>query len=182
MEVDDDNKRWSILESEVIKSIKEMKNGKAMGTDKIPIELLRALDEEGWKMFTEICNEIYEKSVWPKDFREIIMIPIGKKKNTKKCEEHRTLSLISHAAKILLRALNRRLYTTMGEQFGFRSGTGTRDAIGMLRILSERYIEKGRKVYAVFIDLEKAFDRVNWGRLMEILRRHGVRWRERRLI
>ena len=41
------------------------------------------------------------------------------------------------------------------EQFGFRKGKGTRDAIGLIQTIGERYIEKDKDVYAVFVDLEK---------------------------
>jgi len=68
------------------------------------------------------------------------------------------------------------------EQFGFRKGKGTRDAIGLLRTIGERYIEKGKEVCLLFVDLEKAFDRVNWTKLMEILKKIGVDWKERRLL
>ena len=142
---------------------------------------------EGRKEVMSLCKEIYNKGKWPKEFSEMIMIPIPKKKNTKKCEEFRTISLISHIAKILLRTINRRLYARSNgnireEQYGFRKGMGTRDAIGLLRVIGERYIEKGKKVYATFIDLEKAFDRVEWKMLMSIIKKHGVEWKERRLI
>ena len=66
------------------------------------------------------------------------------------------------------------------EQFGFRKGKGTRNAIGLIRTIGERYIEKDKDVYAVFVDLEKAFDRVNWGKLWGILNKIGVDWKERR--
>ena len=58
------------------------------------------------------------------------------------------------------------------EQFGFRKGNGTRAAIGLIRTIGERYIEKD--VYAVFVDLEKAFDRVDWKKLMGILKKIAV--------
>ncbi|MGX9339096.1 reverse transcriptase domain-containing protein, partial [Pantoea dispersa] len=89
--------------------------------------------------------------------------------------------------KIIARILNRRLEHkiegVMGEdQFGFRKGKGTRDAIGMVRILSERVLAVNEEVCACFIDWQKAFDRVNWTKLMNILKEIGVNWRDRRLI
>ena len=42
--------------------------------------------------------------------------------------------------------------------------------------------EKDKDVYAVFVDLEKAFDRVDWKKLMGILKKIGVDWKERRLL
>ena len=52
----------------------------------------------------------------------------------------------------------------------------------MTRTIRKRYIEKDKDVYAVFVDLEKAFDRVDWKKLMGILKKIGVDWKERRLL
>ncbi|KAJ4428794.1 hypothetical protein ANN_25787 [Periplaneta americana] len=60
-------------------------------------------------------------------------------------------------------------------------GKDTRDAVGLLRTIGERYLEKNKEVYVVFVDLEKAFDRVDWNKLMGILKKIGVDWKERRL-
>ena len=71
---------------------------------------------------------------------EPVLLPIQKKNNVKKCEEFRSISLISHTAKIILRIANRRLRFKMEEeQFGFRKGKGTRDAIGWIRTIEKRY-------------------------------------------
>ena len=65
-----------------------------------------------------------------------------KKTQATKCSDHRTISLIAHTAnaiaKILRRRIERKIEDAFGEDhFGFRRGKGTRDAIGMLRIISE---------------------------------------------
>jgi hypothetical protein len=52
----------------------------------------------------------------------------------------------------------------------------------MLRIISERTLEIDKELSVCFIDWQKAFDRVNWTKLMQILRENGIDWRERRLI
>ena len=78
------------------------------------------------------------------------------KYNAKKFKEFRTITLISHTAKILLRILNRRLlYKMEEEQFGFRTRKATRDEIGLIRTIGERYLEKDKDVYAVFVDFKK---------------------------
>ena len=68
------------------------------------------------------------------------------------------------------------------DQFGFRRGKGTRDAIGMMRIIAERTLETDEELCVCFIDWQKAFDRVNWTNLMHMLKRIVIDWRERRLI
>ena len=67
-------------------------------------------------------------------------------------------------------------------QFGFRKGVGTRDAIGVMRLIGERSIENGKDVFVCFVDFEKAFDRVNWSKMMKVLRDIKVDWKDRRLI
>jgi len=68
------------------------------------------------------------------------------------------------------------------EQFGFRRGKGTRDAIGMIRIIAERTLEIDEELCICFIDWQKAFDRVNWTKLMQMLKRNDIDWREIKLI
>jgi hypothetical protein len=68
------------------------------------------------------------------------------------------------------------------DHFGLRRGKGNRVATGMLRIISERTLEIDDGVCLSFIDWEKAFDRVNWTKLMQILKVTGIDWRKRILI
>ena len=58
----------------------------------------------------------------------------------------------------------------------------TRDATGMPRQLMERRLELNEEPYICFVDFEKAFDRVNWQKLLEILKNRDVDWKDRRLI
>ena len=70
---------------------------------------------------------------------------------------------MSHTMKIWERIIDRRLSedTTIGdEQFGVMTGRGTTDAIFSVRQLMEKHREKQKRLHMVFIDLEKAYDRV----------------------
>jgi hypothetical protein len=95
--------------------------------------------------------------------------------------------MIAHAAKIVARILRRwierKTEDVLGEdQFGFRRGKGSRDAIGMLGIISERTLVINEELCTCFIDWQKASDHVNWTKLMQILKGIGINWCERRLI
>jgi len=68
------------------------------------------------------------------------------------------------------------------DQFGFRKGRSTRDAIVALHVLYERNLEYNNKVYVCYVDYEKAFDRVDWTKLMTILQNIGIDWRDRKLL
>ena len=71
---------------------------------------------------------------WPKDFLDVTMISLLKKNYANKCSGHRTIRLISYTGKIVARILSKRLESKLEkiieeDQFGFRKGKGTRDAI-----------------------------------------------------
>ena len=52
----------------------------------------------------------------------------------------------------------------------------------MLRIISERTLRINEELCVCFVDWQKAFDRINWTKLMQILKETCIDWRERRLI
>ena len=153
----------------------------------LPGVVLILLGEDGLKIMTKLINTLYETGEWPKDFTEVTMIALKKKPQATKCSDHRIISLITHtaklAAKILRRRIERKIENILREdQFGFRRGKRTRDETGMLRIISELTLEVDAELCVCFIDWQKAFDRVNWTKLMQILKITGIDWRERRLI
>ena len=186
-EVDTDDKGPHILQSEVEKPIKEMRNRKATGDDDIPGDVLKLLGEGGLNKLTKLSNTIYNTGEWPQGFTEVTMIALKEKTKATKCRDYRTLSFIAHTAKIIAKILRRRIEKkiedVLGEdKFGFRRGKGTKDAIGMMRIIAERTLEIDEERCICFVDWQKAFDRVNWTKLMQILKIFGIDWRERRLI
>jgi hypothetical protein len=148
-EVDEDEKGPYILQSEVEKAIKEIRDKKATGDDDVPGDVLKLLGEDGFGLMTQLINSIYVTGKWLRDLIEVTMIALKKKSKATKCSDLRTISIIAHAAKIVARMIRRRIERktedALGEdQFGFRRGKGTRDAIGMLRIISERTLVQMR--------------------------------------
>ena len=99
-EVDTDEKGPHILQSEVEKAIKELRNRKATGDDDIPGDVFKLLGEGGLKILTKLSNTIYNTGQWPQDFTEVKMIALKKKTKATKCSDYRTISLIAHTAKI----------------------------------------------------------------------------------
>jgi len=163
-----------------------MRNKKATGDDDVPGDLLKLFREGGLKIMTKLINIFYETGEWHKDFTEVLMLALKKKPQVAKCSDHRTISLTAHTAKIvakILRRIEKNIEDILGkDQFGFRRGKGTRDTNGMMRIISEQTLEKDDELRVCFIDWQKAFDRVNWTKLMQILKEISIDWRERRLI
>ena len=73
------------------------------------IEMIEALEEYGVKKLTEIINKIYDDGKFPEDLSKSIFITLPKKPGAVDCEQHRTISLMSHVTKIILRVLLLRL-------------------------------------------------------------------------
>jgi hypothetical protein len=68
------------------------------------------------------------------------------------------------------------------DQFGFRRGKDTREAILALRQVIEKENRKRKITYIAFVNLEKAFDNVDWKTIFKILKRVGVTYKDRRII
>ena len=84
------------------------------------------------KVLHSICQQIWKTQHWPQDWKGSVFIPIPKKGNAKECSNYRTIALISHASKVMLKILQARLQQYMNHelpdvQAGFRTGNGTRD-------------------------------------------------------
>ena len=89
--------------------------------------------------------------------------PIPKKGNAKECSNYRTIALISHASKVMLKILQARLQQYENRelpdvQARFRKGRGTRDQIANIRWIMEKGREFQKNIYFFFIDYAKAFD------------------------
>src|SRR3989442_13833762 len=108
-EVDDDVAGPEVLKSEILLAISEMKEGKAVGVDEIPAEMLKSLGEKTIQELCDICKDMYEEGKWSDDFTRTAMIPLAKKNNRVNCSDYRRISLICHATKIMLKVLTKRI-------------------------------------------------------------------------
>ena len=82
---------------------------KASGGDGIPVDLFQILKEDAVKVLHSICQHIWKTQQWPQDWKRSVFIPIPKKGNSKECSNYRTITLISHASKVMLKMLQARL-------------------------------------------------------------------------
>ena len=78
---------------------------KASAGDRIPVELFQILKDDAVKVLHSICQQIWKTQQWPQDWKRSVFIPILKKGNAKESSNYRTITLISHASKIMLRIL-----------------------------------------------------------------------------
>ena len=154
-----------ILREEVEIAVASLKKGKSVGVDNIPAELAQAGGETMIDVLTEICNRIWRTGEWPTPWTQSLIITLSKKGNLQLCQNYRTISIISHSSKVMLKVILNRLKPQAEEiiaeeQAGFRAGRSTTEQIFNLRILCEKYLQHQQNLYHVFIDFKKAFDRV----------------------
>ena len=90
------------------------------------------------KVLYSICQQIWKTQQWPQAWKRSVFIPIPKKGNAKECSNYRTIALISHASKVILKILQARLQKYVKHEIqdvraGFRKGRGNRDQIANIR-------------------------------------------------
>ena len=90
-------------------AIRSIQKVKAAGVDNIPGELFTHCREEMLTVMTTLCQHIWKTHEWPDIWSKSLIITIPKKGDLKKCENYRTISLICHVSKILLRIINNRM-------------------------------------------------------------------------
>uniref|UniRef100_R7WB00 beta-aspartyl-peptidase n=1 Tax=Aegilops tauschii TaxID=37682 RepID=R7WB00_AEGTA len=104
-----------IQESEVKEALKRMKGGKAMGPDRIPIEVWKGLGDIAIVWLTKLFNLIFRANKMPEEWRRSILVPI-----------YRGIKLMSHTMKLWERVIEhrlRRMTSVTKNQFGFMPGS-----------------------------------------------------------
>ena len=176
-----------IMKDEVRQAIKSMKGNRATGPDGIFVEMIQSLHELGVDAITNLVNKTYDTGEIPKDLTKSIFIAIPKKSGTTECKLHRTISLMSHVTKILLKILMMRMRNKIKseiaeEQYKFMTDKSTRNAIFVFRMLIERTIEVKHDIYLCFLDYKKAFDKVKHDNLFQILEKFDMGGKNLRLV
>jgi exonuclease III len=184
----DDIEQLPLLESlsntpsldEVTKAVKQMSSGKAAGPDGIPSEVYKHGGQKAVRKLTSLFRKIWREETVPQEFRDAIITHLYKRKgNRASCDNHRGISLLATAGKILARVMLNRLIEQLVDkvlpesQCGFRSGRSTVDMVFIARHIQEKCREQQQDLYIVFIDLTKAFDSVNRDGLWQILGKLG---------
>ncbi len=165
---------------EVEGAIARLKCGKAAGMDGITAEMLKYGGDFVVERMLLICERAWKYGEVPDDWKKAIIVPLYKGKGSRsECSSYRGITLLSVPGKVYGRILTERLMeVTEGkvseEQGGFRKGRGCVDQIFAMMMLVEEYLGKDKKLYAAFMDLEKAYDRIDREALWSVLKIYGV--------
>jgi hypothetical protein len=170
----------AITNEEVKAVLKVIKGGKAPGLDGCPSELLKKGGRAVVEWLVRLMNVCFREGRVPTDWSDACIVPLYKGKGDKYvCSNFRGISLLSVVGKVygrvLIERIRRETESVIGEeQCGFRSGRGCVDQVFAVRQVVEKYLEKGKDVFWAFMDLEKAYDRIDREALWKVLRLYGV--------
>ena len=102
-----------ILKCKVKWALGSIITNKASGGDGIPVELFQILKDDAVKVLHSICQQIWKTQQWPQAWKRSVFISVPKKGIAKECSNYRTIALISHASKVMLKILQARLQQYM---------------------------------------------------------------------
>ncbi|XP_076031278.1 uncharacterized protein LOC143019503 [Oratosquilla oratoria] len=169
-----------IRKDEVKAVVKMMKAGKAPGLDGCHAECLKKGGSVMVDWLVRLFNVCWREGRVPEDWSSACIVPLYKGKGDKcECSNFRGISLLSVVGKaygrILIERIRRGTEGVIGEeQCGFRTGRGCVDQIFVVRQICEKAIGKGKDVFWAFMDLEKAYDRVDRKALWEVMQIYGI--------
>ena len=150
-----------ILECEVKWALESITKNKARGGDGIPVELSQIQKYDAVKVLHSICQQIWKTPQWLSiGLERSVFIPNPKKGNAKECSNYRTIALISHASKVMLKILQARFQQYVNHelpdvQAGFRKGRGTRDQTANICWIIEKAREFQKNIYFCLINYAK---------------------------
>ena len=163
-----------ITEEEFAAIIKKMSRGKAPGPDNVTTDWIKDLDRENRKWLLGLINSWWEAGSFPKEMEEARVVSLYKKGDPSRQENYRPISLLNTFYKIVAAAIKIRLEEGLEEkiantQFGFRKGKSTTHAMFVARRIQEYAERAGLPGTMIFLDWEKAFDKIRHDWLLEVL-------------
>ena len=169
-----------ISNEEVQEAVKEMKAGKAAGLDGCAVECLKKGGASVIEWLVRLLNVCFLTSLVPSDWTSACIVPLYKGKGERsECASYRGISLLSVVGKVYGRVLIKRIRVgtedrICDEQGGFRRGRGCVDQVFAVRQVCEKYLGRNKEVFWAFMDLEKAYDRIDREGLWAVLRMYGL--------
>ena len=165
-----------ITPNEVIQELSKLKTNKAAGPDGIPPGIMKWLPVEWLLLMTHVFNIIFSSATYPKIWSVAKFFVIFKKGARADTNNYRGISILNAMAKLYDSVINSRLcmwFKPDVEQAGAQRGRGCVDQILTLRLIMEYARVKKQQLYVLFVDFEKAYDRVPRNKLLQLLADYG---------
>ncbi|VDN09745.1 unnamed protein product [Dibothriocephalus latus] len=151
-----------------VSGLQQLSSEKASGSDAIHAAIYKYGGYQLTSNLTRLFQEMQRQGQGPQNFKDATIVHLYKRKgNRQLCDNNRGTSLLNIAGKISSRVLINSFNNDLEQkllpesQCGFRRHRGTTDMIFGTRQLQEKCQEMCTHIYTTFVDLPKAFDRVN---------------------
>ena len=168
-----------ILREEVEIAVASLKKGKSAGVDNIPAKLVQTGGGTMVDVLTETCNRIWRTGEWPTPWTQSLIITLPKKGHLQLCQNYRTISLISHSSKVMLKVILYRLKPQAEEiiaeeQARFRAEEAPQNRSSVIEscVKSTSNISKICTMFS--FDFKKAFDRVWHAAVWATMRKYNI--------
>ena len=171
-------------EEEIASAVKAMANAKAVGSYGLHAELLKLRLQQDRTILRELHRLtilVWRQGTVPQQCKDAVITVLHKKGDKTESGNYRGISLVSHAGKVLLKVVARRLGAYCEakgllpeEQCGFRPDRSTTDRMFVVRRLQEVGRKAGVSPHICFIDIQKTYDIVDRTLLWQVLTRIGV--------
>ena len=166
-------------QEELINAMTKLKQGKAGGKTGILPELLINGGPLLFNRLLQLMKDVWHTGDVVKDWKDAEIVPIPKKGDLRHCDNWRGISLLDVVGKLFGRILQDRLQVVAEKvlpesQCGFRKGRGCVDMIFVARQLIEKCREHEDSLFALFVDLRKAYDSVPRHALWQVVKKCGV--------
>jgi hypothetical protein len=168
--------------SEVTSVINKLSTSNAVGQDGLSSKIIKLVANEISPSLTNIINKSLSQGQVPDGMKIAKVVPVYKSGDNQNVSNYRPISVLPCFSKILEKIVYTRFHNFLEKngvltehQYGFRSGRSTEDATLKFSQDVIQAFEQNLYTVAVFIDLKKAFDTVNHGRLLNKLAHYGIR-------
>ena len=175
-----ENVNCNVTVRDIVDAVSAQSKGKTAGPNGLFMESFIYACPELWIHLSLFFTACIKHCFLPQSFMDVIITPLIKNKggNLTDINNYRAIALSNVDTKILERLLlsKTKESVSVGDkyQFGFKAGHSTSVCTGVVKKVINYYIDNGSHVFACFVDLTKAFDRVNYWKLFNQLISDGV--------
>ena len=168
----------NVKDDEVQKIIMNLDGSKATPVGDIPTDMLKQAIDIHLLIMTQIINMSIDNNCYPEDLKLAEVSPVFKKKDDLNKENYRPISVLSHVSKVFERVMYQQIEDFMKDKLsnlliGFRKNHNTQHYLTSLLERWKKTLDKGGYIFAIFMDLSKAFDTLNHKLLIAKLGAYG---------
>ena len=168
-----------VSSAEVKEAIKHLAGNKAQGCDGLPAEAFKFADPILHELLAAVFNACLIHQFLPESLMLVHIIPLikNKLKDASDPGNYRPIAITTIASKILesiLLIILAPFLNTADNQFGFKENHSTDTCIYILKEILNYYNSSGSPLFLCFVDVRKAFDRVNYNKLFIKLSERGA--------